>query len=189
MTLHNAVDVVRPFETDRARQRKLNDFNFSDFEFPANSVCLSSSCKESVWKKPTEVARNVNFGKYVDPNDFNAGSYSSPQFLSALSGIAELEANTKRLIEEQSSNSNGFYLIRLFINSVWRYIAVDHSIPFVNGENAGVISYDGEFDLQGALIEKAYAKSFGGYESFDRVQPRENYLRDLTGAPVRKYGM
>ena len=52
VTLHSAVDVVRPFETDRARQRKLNDFNFTDFEFPANSVCISSSCKESTWKKP-----------------------------------------------------------------------------------------------------------------------------------------
>ena len=79
------------------------------------------------------MARVVNFGKYIDPNDFNAGSCSSPQFLSALSGIAELEANTKRIIEDQSANSNGFYLIRLFINSVWRYIAVDNSIPFVNG--------------------------------------------------------
>ena len=44
----------------------------------------------SVWKKPNEIARVVNFGKYVDPNDFNPGSLSSPQFVSALSSIAEL---------------------------------------------------------------------------------------------------
>ena len=31
VNLHSAVDVVRPFETDRARQRKLNDFDFHDF--------------------------------------------------------------------------------------------------------------------------------------------------------------
>jgi hypothetical protein len=92
VTLHNAVDVVRPFETDRARQRKLNDFNFQDFEFPATSVSLGTGFKgkESTWKKPHELARVVNFGKYVDPNDFNAGSLSGPAFLSALSGIAEL---------------------------------------------------------------------------------------------------
>ena len=140
---HSAIDVVRPFETDRTRQRKLNDFNFQDFEFPAKSICLGSEWKdkESVWKQPKEVARVVNFGKYIDPNDLNPGSLSRPEFLSALSGISELEANTKRLIEDQQVNSNGFYLIRLFINSVWRYVAVDSSIPFVDGEHAGVISY------------------------------------------------
>lgn len=40
MTQNNAVDVVRPFEIDRTRQRKLNDFNFKDFEFPSASVSL-----------------------------------------------------------------------------------------------------------------------------------------------------
>lgn len=85
----------------------------------------------------------MNFGKYIDPNDFNPGSLSHPHFLSALSGIAELEANTKRLIEDQQTNSNGFYLIRLFVNSVWRYIAVDNSLPYLDGENAGVISSEG----------------------------------------------
>lgn len=38
------------------------------------------------------------------------------------------------------------------------------------------------------MIEKAYAKVFGGYDTFSRIQPREHYLRDLTGAPVRKIG-
>jgi hypothetical protein len=66
---------------------------------------------------------------------------------------------------------------------------VDNSLPFVDGQNAGVVSYEGDFDLQGALIEKAYAKAFGGYDVFDRPQPREYYLRDLTGAPVKKYSM
>jgi len=38
-------------------------------------------------------------------------------------------------------NSNGFYLVRLFVNSVWRYIAVDSSLPYLGDENAGVISH------------------------------------------------
>jgi len=78
----------------------------------------------------------------------------------------------------------------LFINSVWRYVPVDSLLPFLEGENAGVLSNtDSEFELSSALIEKAYAKSFGGYDVFSRLQPRENYLRDLTGAPVKKYSL
>jgi cephalosporin-C deacetylase-like acetyl esterase len=94
--------------------------------------------------------------------------------LSALSGISELEANTKRLIEDQKTNSNGFYLVRLFVNSVWRYIAVDSTLPHVNGENAGVLGNveGGELDIYSSLIEKAYAKSFSGYDVFSKTHPR-----------------
>ena len=76
----------------------------------------------------------------------------------------------------------------MFINSVWRYVPVDHYLPFIAGENAGTVSNaDGELEIWGAMVEKAYAKAFGGYSVFERVQPRENYLRDLTGSPVKKY--
>jgi hypothetical protein len=72
----------------------------------------------------------VVFGKYVDPNDIKPGQLSSPQFLSALSSLSEFETNIKKLIEDQKFNSNGFYLVRLFVNSVWRYVSVDSLLPF-----------------------------------------------------------
>lgn len=155
MAQNNAVDVVRPFEVDRTRQRKLNDFNFKDFEFPSSSVSLGGehASKESVWKAQASLAKTVCFGKYVDPNDVNPGLLSNPHFVSTLSAISEFEANTKRLIEDQKVNGNGFYLIRLFVNSVWRYIAVDSTLPFIDNENAGVFSNpDNEFELAPSLI-------------------------------------
>lgn len=92
VTLHNAVDVIRPYETDRTRQRKLNDFDFKDFEFPSSSISLGGEhkTKPSVWKKQNELAKTVSFGKYIDPNDVNPGIVSNPHFVSTLSGIAEL---------------------------------------------------------------------------------------------------
>lgn len=146
---------MRPFEVDRARQRKLNDFDFKDYEFPSTSISLGGehASKPSHWKKQNELAKTVCFGKYIDPNDINPGQLSNPHFVSTLSAISELEANTKRLIEDQKANGNGFYLIRLFVNSVWRYIAVDSNLPFLENENAGVVSNpDGEFELSPALI-------------------------------------
>ena len=52
-TLHSAIDVVRPRETDRNLQKKLNDFNFQDYEFPSTSISLGGEHKDktSVWKK------------------------------------------------------------------------------------------------------------------------------------------
>jgi len=91
VTLHFAYDTVRPVETDRTRQRKHNACNFSDFIFPANSSSLGEQHKStaSTWKKPSEFAKSVGFGKYVDPNDLRPGSFSSPHFLSTLSGLSE----------------------------------------------------------------------------------------------------
>lgn len=192
MAQNSAIDVVKPFETDRTRQQKLNTFDFKDYEFPSVSSSLGNDFKDkaSTWKQPNEITKVVNFGKYIDPNDLRPGVLSSPHFVSTLSALAEYEANIKRLIEDQKTNSNGFYLVRLFINSVWRYIAVDSSLPFIDGENAGATSYpESDFELSSALIEKAYAKAFGSYAVFSALEPRENYLRDLTGAPVKKISM
>lgn len=92
------------------------------------------------------------------------------------------------MIEDQKVNANGFYYVRLNINGVWRYIAVDNKLPFSGDEALGAQSFiDNESELWAALIEKAYAKAFAGYDIFARNVPRESYLRDLTGAPVRKY--
>jgi len=84
-----------------------------------------------------------------------------------------MEGNIKRLIEDQKANANGFYLIRLNINGVWRYISVDNKLPFAEGEALGAQSFnDSESELWVSLIEKAYAKAYSGYDVFSRPQPR-----------------
>ena len=141
-----------------------------------------------VFKKGNQIYRNPVFGKYIDPNDIQPGTFSSPQFLSTLSCLAEREENIKRLIESQKINENGFYYVRLNINGVWRYISVDESLPEIDEIPLGARSYnDSEGDLWAALIEKAYAKAYNGYNVFKNTTiSREHYLRDLTGVPVRK---
>lgn len=107
------------------------------------------------------------FGKYVDPNDIQPGLLSSAQFLSTLSCLAEREENIKRLIENQKTNPNGFYYVRLNINGVWRYIAVDDNLPELNGKPVGARSFnDNESELWISLVEKAYAKVYHNYSCF-----------------------
>lgn len=96
----------------------------------------------------------------------------------------------KRLIENQKLNPYGFYYVRLNINGVWRYISVDHNLPELDGAPLGARSFnDSEAELWPALIEKAYAKAYQGYITFNENTPREHYLRDLTGASVKKYSL
>ena len=77
------------------------------------------------------------------------------------------------MIEDQKANANGFYYVRLNINGVWRYIAVDNKLPFAAGQALGAQSFvDNESELWAALIEKAYAKAYSGYDVFSRNVPR-----------------
>lgn len=92
------------------------------------------------------------------------------------------------MIENQKINENGFYYVRLNINGVWRYFFVDDNLPELDDKSMGVRSYnDSEAELWPSIVEKAYAKAYQGYISFDYNTPREHYLRDLTGSPVKKY--
>ena len=51
---NTAVDVVKPYETDRSKQQKLNNYDFKDYEFPSvsSSLGVEHRDKESVWKQP-----------------------------------------------------------------------------------------------------------------------------------------
>jgi len=89
---HSVTDVVRPFECDRTRVKKLNDYDFIDYEFPPTSYSLGYASKDtpSEWKRHNQIVKSSVFGKYIDPNDVNPGKLSSPQFLSTLSSLAEM---------------------------------------------------------------------------------------------------
>ena len=103
----------------------------------------------------------------MDPNDIQLGEKSSANFMSILSCLAEREENVKRLIGNQEENVDGFYWVRLFINSAWRYYSVDDYLPELDGQLIGASSYpDQETELSVALIEKAYAKAYAGYNIY-----------------------
>lgn len=76
------------------------------------------------------------------------------------------------------------------MNSVWRYIAVDDFLPTLDDDNLGLLSFrDSESDISLSLVEKAYAKAYGGYDVFEKRCQPEHYLRDLTGSRVAKFNL
>lgn len=46
------------------------------------------------------------------------------------------------MIENQKINPNGFYYVRINVNGVWRYVAVDHNLPEQNGKAVGARSFN-----------------------------------------------
>ena len=186
---HCVQDVLRPIECERHMISKFRQPDFKDSEFPQHPSVFSAQQKTYEFTWDRHHGRNINFGKYIDPNDIRPGTISSPEFLSILACLAEKEQNVKRIIEDQKVSQDGFYMVRVNIGGVWRYIFVDDYIPMQGPEPAGACSYpDQEIDAWVALTEKAYAKAYNSnYGIFEQVISHEHYLRDLTGAPIQTF--
>lgn len=138
--------------------------------------------------------------KFINPNPSQViqGGLKNCYLLSALSSISKRNCLITRIIGNNEKNDFGLFSVWLNINGVWDEYVVDDYIPVAedpnnineNGEpkKSPVFSKFGKFGedaLWVILIEKAYAKAFGGYQRIDLGDPT-CALRDLTGAPVTR---
>ncbi len=84
----------------------------------------------------------------------------------------------------------GLYTVRFYINGMWQIVIVDDYIPYTEieyGSDVPRFTYSRNCDDIGAMIlEKAYAKLHGCYESVQNI-PLANVLRDLTGGKSLSY--
>jgi hypothetical protein len=80
----------------------------------------------------------------------------------------------------------GIYVFRFFKNFLWRYVIVDSRIPCYEGSRSPIFAkskVNNEFWV--SLIEKAYAKLHGSYESLVSGTIDEG-LQDMTGLASEK---
>lgn len=59
-------------------------------------------------------------------------------------------------------NPSGKYVVRLFLNGLWRKVTIDDTFP-VTAKNKPLCAYSGKGKLWVSLLEKAYLKAKGGY--------------------------
>lgn len=78
----------------------------------------------------------------------------------------------------------GIYVFRFFKNYKWRYVVIDDKLPVVDYQLVFAKCLDEE-ELWVPLIEKAYAKLFGCYESL-RSGNIDEGLVDMTGFACEK---
>ena len=134
------------------------------------------------WLRPSTFCPEDPVLFTADPtaNSLRTGSISNRWFLSALSLLTAQPQLVKNLFVHTGQEEHGRYCVRFYKQGTWVNTIIDDQIPF-NRIGQPLFSRGGDKnEIQTMLIEKAYAKMHGGYESL--IDGDIEYaLRDLTG--------
>lgn len=167
---------------------------FEDPDFPAIQSSLSHSGKLSqqyVWLRPKEICDNPEF--FVEGFsrfDVRQGTIGNCWFLAA---VANLTQNLKYFNEvvpsDNSFNENyaGIFHFRFWQYGKWVDVVVDDRLPTYRGQLVFMHSAD-KNEFWSALLEKAYAKLHGSYETLWGGNTCEA-MADFTGGIIEMYEM
>lgn len=185
------------------RQNCLKDnILYEDPDFPADesSICLSASGKlaqrEFEWLRPKEICERNALGPpsfFVQGSsrfDLNQGDLGNCWVVAAAACLAESRGLLERVVPSNQVFDDDWYA-GVFRFYFWRFgkwteVLVDDRLPTENGVLVFVNSKHQPNEFWGALLEKAYAKQFGSYESLTSGNS-EDALTDFTGGLVESY--
>jgi calpain-15 len=150
-----------------------------------------------VWARPQEFYKGKSycvFDEDIRPEDIKQGELGDCYFLSSISALAERPSRIKKIFLSRDVQPTGCYCVALCVNGVWEEVIIDDLIPCKDysygkrKELAAAYSQSNAEtnELWVMLLEKAYAKVFGGYSNIIGGQGLEA-LKNLTGAPTEAF--
>jgi calpain-15 len=143
------------------------------------------------WQSARELFADEPFFVFngINPQDIKQQAIADCYLLGAIATLATQPGLVRRLFDIEEANEYGVYAIWLNINGTWREFVVDDYFPIVSpGRLAFVKPTQNQREIWVMLLEKAYAKAYGGYYKLNLGRAGEA-LRDLTGAPSYGYTM
>jgi calpain-15 len=163
---------------------------YTDQEFAPDASLLNktgnapASFNKFVFKRATDFMnpKEIAVFRGIEPNDIRQGALGDCYLLCCLSTLAERPKLVERLIITEEFNHVGCYAIWLCDAGTWRSVIVDDFFPYNPSTRLPAFTKSNGPELWVLLLEKAYAKLFGGYDVIEGGLP-QYALKDLTGAP------
>ena len=161
-----------------------------DDDHPSSKGNLSSAKEKVTWLDSIDIRYPENhyslFGEEHDitghATDIYQGQIGNCWFMHGASAVARKPGRLEKIFYNTELSNNGIYALRLYILGVPTTVTIDDQMPMVAGNSIfAAASPDGA--LWGMLIEKAFAKLHGNYESIVSGDPRHS-IEVLTGAPA-----
>lgn len=168
---------------------------FIDPEFPANNKSLfySKVDPDIVWKRPGELCKVPKLiVEGVTCDDLNEGQLGNTWFVSACTALAKEQKLFQKVIPDvpkvQEWGDKNEYA-GIFKFTFWRYgkwleVVIDDQLPTKNDKLVFCHS-NSRNEFWSALLEKAYAKLYGDYESLCQGYTADA-LVDFTGGVPEK---
>ncbi|KAL1383959.1 hypothetical protein pipiens_013096 [Culex pipiens pipiens] len=167
---------------------------FEDPEFPANSSSLTYAGESKSyikWLRPSEIATDpVFFENSYSRFDVNQGELGDCWLLAAAANLTEDPDLFTRVVPVDNGfkeNYAGIFHFRFWRFGQWYDVVIDDRLPTSQGKLVYMRSSE-KNEFWSALLEKAYAKLFGSYETL-RGGSASEAMVDFTGGVAETYEM
>ncbi|KAM9314349.1 calpain-9 [Pholidichthys leucotaenia] len=178
---------------EQIRQECLrNGVLFEDPDFPATDSSLFFSQNVPVnieWKRPPEICSNPQF-ILGDANrtDICQGQLGDCWLLAAIASLTMKKDALARVVPHDQNFDRGYagiFHFKLWKHNQWLDVVVDDKLPTVR-DNLIMLHSGDNNEFWSALLEKAYAKLHGSYESLKGGSTMEA-MEDFTGGVGEMY--
>jgi len=172
--------------------------NFKDSEFP-HEICylepemdvqeVMKKYPDLKWKRPIEFMlpqpHPITVFNTFTPGDVSESPLNGGEFYSALAVMAEFPQRLSRVFRTKEMSKYGIYALNFMVAGISLEILLDDYFPCI-GDSKPLYSKPVSNELWFLLLEKAFAKLYGGYKELENLSIVEA-LEALSGMPVSQH--